>query len=82
MQIKIFWQPECPKCPMAKDLAEDLKKLGHDVQLFNIKEVDGMAESIYYDVLSTPSVVIVHEGQTKASWYGEVPEFEMIKGLL
>jgi hypothetical protein len=41
-----------------------------------------MAESVYYDVLSTPSVVVLDNGEKKASWYGEIPEFEMIKGLL
>jgi len=82
MQIKIFWQPECPKCPEAKELGEVLKKEGYEVQLFNVKEVEGMTESLYYDVLSTPSVVIVENGEQKASWLGEVPDVESIKGLI
>jgi glutaredoxin len=82
MQIKIFWQPECPKCPEAKELGEVLKKEGYEVQLFNIREVEGMAESVYYDVLSTPSVVVVEDGERKASWLGEVPAVESIKDLI
>lgn len=82
MQVKIFWQPDCPKCPKAKELGESLKKEGVEVELFNIKEVDGLAESIFYDVLSTPSIVVVENGEKKASWHGEVPEIEKIKDLI
>jgi hypothetical protein len=82
MKIKIFWQPECPKCPKAKELGETLKNEGYDVELFNTKEIDGLAESVYYDVLSTPSVVVIHEGEKKASWLGEVPAIEAIKDLI
>jgi arsenate reductase-like glutaredoxin family protein len=82
MLVKIFWQPDCPKCPRAKELGEVLKKEGIEVELFNIKEVDGLAESIFYDVLSTPSIVLVENNEKKAAWYGEVPEIENIKDLL
>jgi arsenate reductase-like glutaredoxin family protein len=82
MLVKIFWQPECPKCPRAKELGEVLKKEGIEVEFFNIKEVDGLAESIFYDVLSTPSIVLVENNEKKVAWYGEVPEIENIKDLL
>jgi len=82
MLVKIFWQPDCPKCPRAKELGERLKEEGFSVELFNIKEVDGLAESIFYDVLSTPSVIIVNNGEKKAGWYGEVPELKVIKDFL
>jgi hypothetical protein len=82
MQVKIFWQPECAKCPKAKELGEKLKRDGHQVELYNIKEVDGLAESVYFDVLSTPSVVVVEDGERKAAWYGEVPEVAAIKDLI
>lgn len=82
MQIKIFWQPECPKCPEVKELGEILKKEGYEVQLFNVIEVDGMAESVYYDVLSTPSVIVVENGVQKAAWLGKVPTAKSIEDLL
>ena len=82
MEIKIFWQPECPKCPQVEELGKELKEKGYHVELFNVKEVDGMAESVFYDVLSTPSVVVVENGEQKASWLGEVPTVESIKGLI
>ena len=82
MTVKIFWQPECPKCPQAKELGEKLKDYGASVELFNVKEVEGLAESIFFDVLSTPSVVVVENGHKKAAWYGEVPEFELVKDLI
>ena len=81
-KIKIFWQPECPKCPKVKELGEALKSEGYEVEMFNTKEIDGLTESVYYDVLSTPSVVIVDEAGKKASWLGEVPDVKSIKDLL
>ena len=82
MLIKIFWQPECPRCPQAKELGETLKKEGLEVEFFNIKEVDGLAESLFYDVLSTPSIVVIENGEKKAAWYGEVPELKEVKDIL
>jgi arsenate reductase-like glutaredoxin family protein len=82
MVVKIFWQPECPKCPKAKELGETLKNEGHDVEFHNVKEVDGLSESLFYDVLSTPSVVIIENGEKKAAWYGETPELKDIKDVL
>ena len=82
MQIKIFWQPECPKCPNVKELGESLKKEGAEVEFFNIKEIDGLSESLFYDVLSTPSVIIVDNGELKTAWYGKVPELKEVKDLL
>jgi len=79
MLVKIFWQPDCPKCPRAKEIGEILKNEGFNVEFFNIKEIDGLAESLFYDVLSTPSVVIVENGKKKAGWYGEIPEVKIIK---
>ena len=82
MVVKIFWQPECPKCPKAKELGETLKSEGHKVEFHNVKEVDGLSESLFYDVLSTPSVVVVENEEKKAAWYGEVPDIEKIKDVL
>jgi hypothetical protein len=81
-KIKIFWQPECPKCPKAKELGATLKDQGYDVEFFNTKEMDGLAESVYYDVLSTPSVVVVDGSEEKASWHGEIPDVDSLKGRL
>jgi len=82
MLVKIFWQPECPKCPRAKEIGEMLKNEGFNVEFFNIKEIDGLAESLFYDVLSAPSIVIVENGEKKAGWYGDVPEIKDIKDFL
>jgi arsenate reductase-like glutaredoxin family protein len=82
MIVKIFWQPECPKCPQAKEFGENLKKDGIKVEFHNVKEVDGLSESIFYDVLSTPSIVLVDNGEKKAAWYGEIPEINSVKDLI
>jgi len=80
--VKIFWQPECPKCPEAKELGENLKKEGHEVEFHNVKDINGLSESLFYDVLSTPSIVVIDNGEKKAAWYGEIPELEIIKDVL
>lgn len=82
MLVKIFWQPECPKCPEAKELGENLKKEGHEVEFHNVKDINGLSESLFYDVLSTPSIVVIDNGEKKAAWYGEIPELEIIKDVL
>lgn len=82
MLVKIFWQPECPKCPSVKELGEMLKKDGLEVEFFNVKDVEGLSESLFYDVLSTPSIVVVENGEKKAAWYGEIPKIEEIKDFI
>jgi hypothetical protein len=82
MIVKIFWQPECPKCPQAKELGENLKKDGISVELHNVKEFNGLSESLFYDVLSTPSVIVVEGDEKKAAWYGDVPEISSVKDLI
>lgn len=81
MIVKIFTQPSCPKCPEAKKLGKELEKIVK-VEYFDIKDVDGLAESTYYDVLSTPSIVIVNDEKELVSWRGETPKIEEVKRFL
>ncbi|MEM7821491.1 MAG: thioredoxin family protein [Candidatus Aenigmatarchaeota archaeon] len=81
MIVKIFWQPNCPYCPKAKKLGEDLKKDGINVEFYNVKEVDGLAEASFFNVLSTPSVIIVNGNKEIASWRGNTPKKEEIKNF-
>lgn len=69
-KVKVFWKNECPKCPAAKALVSG----SSNAELFNVDEVDGMAEGAFYGVLSTPSIIVTdNEGQELAAWRGEVP---------
>ncbi|MCL6473301.1 MAG: thioredoxin family protein [Firmicutes bacterium] len=74
-KIKVFWKENCAKCPAAKALVAESPK----AELFNIDEVDGLAEAAFYGVMSTPSIVVIDDsGQEIQSWRGEVPSREEI----
>lgn len=75
MKVKLFWSPTCRRCPAAK---KALSNIG-DVELLNVEDADGLAQASYYGVMSTPSIVIVDEGEEEIfSWHGKVPETEEI----
>jgi len=78
MRVLVFVKPDCPKCPAAKKLAEKIGAEVHDVSTPN-----GLAEATYYDILSTPSFLVIDEhGEVIASWHGEVPKEEEIRRVL
>ena len=60
MKLKLFTQPTCPKCPAAKDV---VKKVEHKVKVeqYDIKTEDGLAEALGYDIMATPSIVIIDQ---------------------
>ena len=73
MKVKLFWQPNCPRCPQAKELLADYKS----VELYNISEVDGLAEATYYDVMATPSIIVFDDNDNEVhAWRGDVPNQE------
>ena len=76
MILKVFTQPDCPKCPPAKELvkklAKEQKKLR--VEIFNTGEVEGMAEGAFYQIMATPSLLLIDDqGKLVKDWRGEVP---------
>lgn len=79
MKIKIFWQKNCPKCPEAKNIGKQLEK-EITVQYFEVDTVDGLAEASYYNILSTPSMVIVDNDENEIKiWRGKTPHLEEIR---
>jgi len=79
MEVKIFWQEQCPNCPPAKEIGKKLEEQGIDVSYHNIKEVDGLATATLFGVMSTPSVVVAEGDNEIASWRGKVPTIEDVK---
>lgn len=68
--IKVFWKQNCPKCPAAKAAVDDIQ----NVELYNLDEVDGMAEAAFYGIMSTPSIIVTdNSGKELISWRGDVP---------
>ena len=67
MRVKIFWHSECPNCPEVKAFGENLIKEGINVEFWNTKEVDGLAEALFYDILATPAVILI-DGNDRQEW--------------
>jgi hypothetical protein len=80
--VKIFWQRNCPKCPSAKELGKKLEDDGAIVEYFDTQTVDGLAEASFFDVLSTPSVVLAEGNKELAAWRGEAPKITDVKKFL
>ncbi len=79
MRIKIFWQKNCPHCPEAKNIGKQLEK-EITVQYFDIGTVDGLAEASYYNIASTPSMIVVDNDENEIKiWRGKTPRIEEIR---
>ena len=79
MKIKIFWQKNCLHCSEAKNIGKQLEKEAA-VQYFDIDTVDGLAEASYYDIASTPSMVVLDDDDKEIkTWRGKTPRLEEIR---
>ncbi|NHJ49506.1 MAG: thioredoxin family protein [Asgard group archaeon] len=74
MKLKIFTKADCPNCPTAKKIGQELEKKGAKIEWFDMDIEDGLSEAVYYDVLATPSMIITDEDDNEIkAWRGEVP---------
>jgi len=80
--IKIFTQPNCPLCVQAKELGDALKKEGYKVEIHDISQIEGLSESLLFDVMSTPTIVISDNEMEITSWRSHVPSFKEVKKYL
>lgn len=79
MKIKIFWKRDCPNCPQAKKVGKLIKDI-ISVEYLDVDTVDGLAESCIFNVMATPSMVLVDDKNKEIeSWRGVVPESDVIK---
>jgi len=76
MILKVFTQPGCYRCPAAKNLGNKVKK--HlVVEFWDVTDADGLAEASFYNVYSTPSLVLVSDdGKELAGWRAKVSSTE------
>ncbi len=82
MKVKIFWQKSCPHCPPAKELGDRLMKDGVEVEFFDILTPRGLGEAAFFNVLSTPSIVVADGSKAVTSWNGKTPSMEELKKAL
>ena len=79
MKLKAFTKTECPNCPAAKKLAKNLETKGAKVEWFDLDNEDGLSEAVFFDVLSTPSLIITDDSDEEViAWRGEVPPIDLI----
>mgnify|MGYP001047057596 CR=1 FL=1 len=70
MQVKLFTKTDCPRCPAAKHAVQDIS----EVEMYDLDQVDGLAEAAFYGVMSTPTVIILDDaGREVAAWRGTAP---------
>jgi thioredoxin-related protein len=82
MILKVFTQPNCPKCPAAKALASKLlvNSCQLKVEEYDVSTVDGLAEASFYTVMATPSLLLCDDqGKEIHGWRGEVPTMANLK---
>ncbi|MFH1432844.1 MAG: thioredoxin family protein [archaeon] len=83
MKIKIFTKEDCPNCPPARDLGKILEAEGLDVEYHDISTIDGLTESSYHGIMSTPSVLVIgKDGKEKTGWRSTVPDINEIRQVL
>jgi len=87
--LKLFWKSKCPNCPNAKKVVEQLTKKVQDknhllkIIEYDVESVDGLAEASFYEIVSTPSIIIVDEKDNEiASFRGKVPTIAELENVL
>lgn len=79
MNVKLFVKDACPRCPAAKQALHGVD----GVLIYDVGEIDGLAEASFYSVLATPSALVVDsDGNEIESWRGVVPDRGRILALL
>ncbi|MFW9924463.1 MAG: thioredoxin family protein [Candidatus Thorarchaeota archaeon] len=80
MKLKVFTKLDCPNCPPAKDLAKKLEQDGSKVEWFDLDQEEGLTEAVYFDVLSTPSLIVTDDDDEEIKgWRGNVPSIDDVK---
>jgi hypothetical protein len=87
MIIKLFTKKDCPRCPAAKKVIEELQANGLQttakIEKYDVGTVDGMAEAAFYTVMATPSILVCDDGGKEiVGWRGEAPSLSAIRNSL
>jgi len=79
VEVKLFVKEDCPGCPAARRACDGIVNLS----VYDVEALDGLAEASNWDVLVTPSVVVVDSaGREVASWRGQAPDPSELRSLL
>lgn len=81
--VKIFTKRQCPKCPAAKEVGDELKVRGVKVIDYDLETIEGLAEAAFCGVMATPTIIVEDgEDHELAAWRGTVPTPQEIDGVL
>ena len=76
-RFRLFWKEDCPRCPAAKNVIQQLRLDGYTTMEHNLETTDGLAEAAFYSVLSTPSIILTDARQNLvAEWRGHIPTID------
>lgn len=77
--VKFFGKENCPNCVPVKEIVRELRQKGIIVEYVDVESVDGRAEAMFYDIMSTPSTVVVDQsGNEVVSWRSKTPKTQEI----
>jgi glutaredoxin len=78
--FRLFWKEDCPKCPAAKHIIQQLRSDGYQTMEHDLETTSGLTEAALYGVLSTPTILITDEQENVvAEWRGSIPTVEEAK---
>jgi hypothetical protein len=83
MEVKVFVQVACPRCPAALVLAEEIAAAGGMVSIYDTGTAAGLAEASFFNIMATPSLLVVDgDERVVGAWRGSVPERVELDHLL
>jgi hypothetical protein len=83
MELKVFVQAACPRCPAALALAEEISAAGGMVSVYDTGTAAGLAEASFFNIMATPSLLVVDDNeQVVGAWRGSVPDRVELDRLL
>lgn len=84
MKLKIFTKVDCPNCPAVKKIGKKLEEKGAKIEWHDLDEEEGLSEAVYFDVLSTPALILMDENdnEVKAWRGGDLPTVELLQSEL
>lgn len=80
LELKLFVQQKCPKCPAAKAVAEELKsrRKDVDVKILDIADRENYLTALMLQISSTPAFAVGEE----MLFAGDVPTVEELSRKL
>ena len=80
--IKMFVIGTCQECQKARELYEQIKVLGFDIELHDTGTAEGLAESAFYGVQRVPSLIFKNKDGDVVGWHGSIIEMQDVVNVL